>query len=565
MLSATRSRLPLCRRAAFSIQYQARFPRRYESSKSGPKLPAAYDKDLADDHDGPLYTNFADNAVFTFGVLRRFVKFTLIGFASVGVLTWTAFEGAHQYVEAVCLANESDPDVNKWGWDRDGGDTWRWSGGDAGGTDPRLGFKGRHAVRSAWMAQHWGIGSAGSVIGSKAFSAHPGGGRLSIVEARLEVAQEFLSLALTIARERAGRVHPDTLPTLLARHAGILERMGTRDALFEARAEFEQVWDALGGSGADADAARLALKLGDLNKRLGDTDDALDWWARAIQLAAPSPSPPELPLTPTVPASLPPSPLAQRTLAQTLVSLSAFYATSGRLADALSLESASLSLLSPFLSPAPPSDPAPQALHTLYLQHRTALLAIHRAEVAYALRAAPPAASLAADLQRAAQLAERVALALTGAPAVHPDAPLSAIPHPPVAEGERALVGAYARSQSMSRPARALLRDARRAAAEAWNLAGVLYEGQGAGKEGGKKGWLGGGREREESARDVERALECYERALGWAGVHADRVGNVAEPAEAMLEAEWRVLWGNYVRAREVVRNAKAQEKEKAK
>ncbi|KZT26205.1 hypothetical protein NEOLEDRAFT_1027559, partial [Neolentinus lepideus HHB14362 ss-1] len=472
---------------------------------------------------------FSDNAVFTLDVLRRFLKFSAIGVVAVGLATFTFYEGSHQYVELSSLAKETDPDVKKWGWDRDGGEEWRWSGGDNGGTDPNLGLKASHAVRSAWMALNWPLASSGSVINSKAFSGRGGGG-VSMVEARLEMAQEFLTIAINLAKARADRLHPDTLPTLLARHAGILERMGTRDALFECRSEYEQVWHALPAQALDP--ARVALKLGDLNKRLGDEADALSWWSRAIHLAADTPDP-----TPAVPPTLPASPLAQRTLAQTLVSLSAYYATTNQLKPASALESAALALLTPALTaPTPPTAYPAHTLHTLFLRHRAALLALHRAEVAHALRAADTP-WCAAQLESAARASEGVVLALTGAPAVHPDAPESAIPHPPVPEGERALLRAWGDSQSMRRPAGSLLRDARRSAAEAWNLVGVLCEGVG----------------RQKGKGDVERALECYERALGWAGVKADRVGNVAEPGEATLEAEWRVLWGNYVRVREVV------------
>jgi len=56
-----------------------------------------------------------------------------------------------------------------------------------------------------------------------------------------------------------------------------------------------------------------------------------------------------------------------------------------------------------------------------------------------------------------------------------------------------------------------------------------------------------------------EMALQCYERALGWAGVSADRPGGVADPGEGILEAEWKVFWANYVRARDAVRKGMAK------
>ena len=87
----------------------------------------------------------------------------------------------------------------------------------------------------------------------------------------------------------------------------------------------------------------------------------------------------------------------------------------------------------------------------------------------------------------------------------------------------------------MKKPASSLLRDSRRSAAEAWNLIGVLTEGSG-------------------SADAHAKALECYERALGWAGVGRDKAGAIGQPGEGTLESEWKVFWSNYVRAREVVK-----------
>jgi hypothetical protein len=83
----------------------------------------------------------------------------------------------------------------------------------------------------------------------------------------------------------------------------------------------------------------------------------------------------------------------------------------------------------------------------------------------------------------------------------------------------------------MRKTATSLLRDARRTAAEAWNLMGTLNE-------------LSDG-------SSPEKVLRCYERAIGWAGV-ATGPGR-AEAAEGTLESDWRVLWGNYCRARNAV------------
>ncbi|KIP08187.1 hypothetical protein PHLGIDRAFT_69796 [Phlebiopsis gigantea 11061_1 CR5-6] len=515
------------RRAAFhSPQRPSLTPRqgcrRLQSSSSKPPAPVQQDPT----HPSPLHEHFIQQTTVAIDFFGRFLKFSAIGLVTVSITTWTAFECAHQYVECAEMAPEQDEEVRRWQWDLE---AEKWTGGASGGTDPALGMVGRHLIRAAWMAQNWGTGSNSSAIASNASSGRGAGG-LNIVEARLEYAQEFLRTALNIAEQRmeSGKLKPQTIGDLLSRHANVMERMGTRDALVEARLEYERIWASQPGKGVLA--ARTALKLGDINSQLGDKEDALAWWVRTFQLLQGKASAAE-PGTSLIPESIPSEPLAQRTFISTLISLSAFHAMSGQLRQAQAVEETSLNLLRTIPQPQSLNDASPpQALHALYILHRSSLLSIHLAEVLYALRNKPVASI--EWLTRAAESAERVALTLTGLPSVHPDAPQSKIPHPPAPETP--LVPAYSKSVSMSRPARGLLRDSRRTAAEAWSLIGVLTETSSA--PGAK-----------------ERAVECYERALGWAGVGADGPGGIGKAGEGMLESEWKVLWSNYVRARDAV------------
>ncbi|KAJ3484009.1 hypothetical protein NLI96_g5927 [Meripilus lineatus] len=510
-----------------------RNPRLFARLQSGQSRPPSVETETIRHPSVFIEEGYVRNTISAVDYFRRFLKYSVVGLLTVGVTTWTAFEGAHMWVENAELATDNDDEIRKWEWDIE---AERWTGGPRGGTDRGLGFMGRHAVRSAWMAQHWGIGAtgSGSVIGSNAFTGRGGSGAggLNIVETRLELAQNFIQTALQVAEKRmaSGKIRPETVTELLQRHASIMERMGTRDALFEARMEFERVWSQLPGKGVDA--ARTALKLGDINQRIGDREDAMSWWARAFHLLheGNDKSLPQVP--PKVPEALPSSPLAQRTLISALVSLSAHYATSGQLRQAQAIEEASLELLrSVQQPPSAQSTTPPQALHALYILHRSALLSIHLAEVLYGLRSR--AARSTQWLYQAAESSERVALALTGLPSVHPDAPQSKIPHPPSSEAP--LLSEYAKSLSMRKPAISLLRDARRTAAEAWSLLGLLAEAT-------------------EAPGSMERALECYERALGWAGVSSDRAGGIGKPGEGTLQTEWNVLWSNYVRARNSLR-----------
>lgn len=525
MLSRARRRIP-----AVLPRYVPPRPqlvaRRYASSENKPPAP------LPDDVRPTPYLNdsFASHTMFTVDFFRRFIKYTAVGIVVVAVSSWTAFEGAHMWVENVALAQDTEEDAKQWGWDVEAD---KWSGSPKGGTDPGLGFTGRHAVRSAWMVLYWGTGSSTNVVASKAFTGRNGeGATLAPIHATLEYAQEFLRIALEGAEQAnaKGRLHPMTITSLLARRADVISRMGTRNALDEARSEYERVWSNVAGKGVQA--ARIALKLGDLNRRLGDTEDALFWWARSIELAAGKnhATPPNA--HPIVPETVPTSPLAQRTLVSTLVSLSAFYATTGQLREAKAAEESSLNLLRAIPSPQSFDDASPgQALHCLYILHRSSIISIHLAEVLYALRTKP--ATSVDWLTRAAESSERVALSLSGLPPTHPDAPGSKIPHPPASETP--LTEQYAKSKSMNGPAKNLLRDARRTAAEAWNLIGVLTEGS-------------------KSPDAPAKALECYERALGWAGVGRDKAGGIGQPGEGTLESDWQVFWANYVRTREAVK-----------
>ncbi|EIN07367.1 hypothetical protein PUNSTDRAFT_105049 [Punctularia strigosozonata HHB-11173 SS5] len=460
---------------------------------------------------------------------RRFIKFLLITSIAAGTIAGVAWEGAHLWVEYVGLAAEADPEAKKWQWDKE---MERWSGTESG-TDTALGIWARHAVRSAWTSMHWGTGVTGkaahSAGPSSSTNASPRGSGLNAVEFELEFAHDALAKALEVAMQKQdkGKLHPRTIPQLHARHAGVLEAMGVPAALVEAREELEQAlrhgqWDV-------SESARVAWKLGDLNQRLHDGEEAKFWWLKSIELSGGGSSPSSNAPVAPIPQVLPPSPFDQRTLASALVSLSAFYSQTGNLKQARSLQEDSLKLLSSFPALSASTSSPAQTLHTLYLAHRTALLRVHLAEVSYALRSSSQT-SLAL-LQDAARASERVALTLTGLPLVHPDAPTSSIPHPP--SSDRPLLPSYQSSPSMSAPAKGLLRDARRSASEAWNLMGVVIEAQ-AGQDTAK-------------ARD---AMECYERALGWIGWSEEK----QEAGEGILEAEWKTIWRNYVRTRDFVR-----------
>ena len=455
--------------------------------------------------------NYSNPASFATEYFGRVFKYSFVGLLTLGVTLGTAFEAAHFYVENVALAAEIDPDARKWEWDLQGD---RWSPRGSGGTEPTLGFRCRHAVRGAWMAQNWGTGSGESVIGGPNSSSTP-----NVVDSATQSAQDFLKIAISMAmtnRANGSNISEDALRILITRHATLLESLGYRDSLLEARSELERMWKAFPPSGVEA--SQIAQRLGDLNRRLGDFDDAIVWWTRAIQLAQGKEPTTRIPLV--VPASVPSSPLAQRSLISTLVSVSAFYATIGQLKKAQETETLSLDLIRLIKQPESFSSSSPgEALHALYILHRSAILSIHLAEVQHGLGSSPETSIQ--WLTNAAESSERVAFTLSEAThrASRRETPLSTIARSP-------LITSYSGSTSMQRPASSLLRDSRRSAAEAWHLIGLLTEG---------------------SRPGCSKAAEYYGRALGWIGIDAEKLDEGVLP---QVDEEWTPLLKNYIRVK---------------
>ncbi|KAK0459720.1 uncharacterized protein EV420DRAFT_1537366 [Desarmillaria tabescens] len=434
---------------------------------------------------------FAKPTLFVLDVGKRTLKFTFGGLVIVGVVALGTHEAYHQWIERVELAPRADDDeVGKWEWDAE---TPGWSGDAAkGGTDPGLGMQGRHLVRAAWASQTWAP-AVGITPGTQ---ANPSSGLTdlsTVVDARLYYGEKYLREALDIAekKESKQKLHPNTLPTLLTRHATVLEKMG-KDSWAKAKSQYGRVW-------ASKPSASVALKIGDLSNRLGQTEDALAWWARAIQLTQKDPTALVDTAKPAVPTVASSSPSAQRVLSSVLVSLSAFYATNRNFQEAEEIENSALDTLRSMTQPeSPPISPS-KSLHISTLLQRSSVLSVHQAEVLYA-RGKSPKESIK-WLSSAAESSESVPACIDQVSPV------------------------YKQTKTLQAPATDLLRDARRTASEAWNLMGILKE--------------------QISGRDQQSALECYDRALHWAGKLNDAGERIPD---VILSREWKVIMDNYTR-----------------
>jgi hypothetical protein len=257
---------------------------------------------------------------------------------------------------------------------------------------------------------------------------------------------------------------------------------------------------------------------------MGRNGDALYWWKKSIQLCE-GPTSSVGPLL--EPEEVPTSPWAQRIIASALVSISAFYAQHGKLADAQKFEESSLSLLRSIPTPESISTASPpQALHALFLLQRSSLLSVHLAEVLHAQK--QPVLASIQYLSLAASSSERVARALSDLPVQQGPGQLHETPIP---QGEDQISPVYSASKTLSPVASRLYRDAKRTAAEAWNLLGILYE--------------------KHEGRSSKTALLCYERAIQWAGKKGEGDEGVSIANEAATEADWNVFYANFQRAKE--------------
>jgi tetratricopeptide (TPR) repeat protein len=455
--------------------------------------------------------NYARPTAFAFSVFHKIIKYSIGGIAIMAGVTALGLEATHQWVEHIELQPELKGDPFGWESERD-----RWTGGPQGGTDSRLGWWARRAVRSAWIPLNWGSDNFESIIGVG--EGEEGG--LNIFERKYAVAETFLRGAIEAAQKRISEPSDHALLELTNLHAAVVERMGGRANLEAARTEWESLLSLLPAHGNET--ARIAKRLGDLNARLGNITLAIDAWNRSLDATGF-----------TQQGRLPSEPSSQRTTISTLLSISGNYALQRELQLAKQTEETALSMLEPLPIPSLTritKDTAPEQLHRLFTYHRSALFMIHLAEVMWAQSSRKNLTTSLDYLAKAAEKSEHTALLLTGTPRVHPDAPLSAIPHPPVPNAN--LLTVFGSSKTLGQPARSLLRDARRSAAEAWNLRGLLLEGGKGDKE----------------------ALECFERALEWAGGQ-----NNIEGEGDVLERYRKQIWRNWTRLRERVLVSKSQ------
>ncbi|WFD18037.1 hypothetical protein MCAP1_000249 [Malassezia caprae] len=345
----------------------------------------------------------SDPVIETIALASRITRILLGSALVVGGVTLASWEGMHQYVERVSMPQAASQDFHSGdAMDND----FEFAADDRPDallhmrhTDPRLGTFGRHIVRAAWMAEHWGGGIAPGVLF--------GGGSSRPVPTDaldhngLAMAETFLASAVDLAEKRHMSVpdfaQPGTPvdPTAVSLElwlAHIREKMGSPMALTRAANACEKLFDA---SSDPVLRRSLATRLATQCSRLGQWDESVRWMDRAMQESAHDT------LRATVDKllareSLPLTPLETRQSIETLQALSTLHvrqATAAEterapLEEALRIQLAALRLANTSTVGQGVAGTA-ERLQELWIQQRQAVLAMHVAETLYALHKEP--------------------------------------------------------------------------------------------------------------------------------------------------------------------------------
>ncbi|CAK5277698.1 unnamed protein product [Mycena citricolor] len=406
-----------------------------------------------------------------------------------------------------------EPDIREYGWDLE---AERWTGDPTqGGTDSGLPSAGREAVRTAWFSYHRPANYSSSDVS-------PADGP-NVVDSLIMRTESCLRGAIAIAEDPnvISHLHPSTLPDLILRRASVLERLGP-ERLDEARVQYgEMFWNVMGGRGLEG--ARIAVKLGDLSRRIGDGDEAVAWWARAIRLSETDGVYSNTGTTSViVPESPGSSPAAQRSMLSALLSASAYYASTRQLKQARKVTEDTLHLFEPLQSSEGKPRP-PHMLHVLFVRQRSAVLSTHLGEILWAQKA--PAEQYERRLLASVLGSEEVAFHLVGMTFKGADELTQASP---LQVQKRPILGAYSSHPALKKPAETLLQDAQRSAAATLNILGELVE-----REGPDRHHI---------------ALAYYTKALCWLGQPTSADGENWERMDFVLREEWMPILNNYER-----------------
>ncbi|WFD43672.1 hypothetical protein MPSI1_002336 [Malassezia psittaci] len=302
----------------------------------------------------------SDPVIETISLASRIARILVGSVLVVGSMTFVVWEGAHQYVEHAAMPSTATVDLDTtydpYGWDLE---DQLHHFGLVSHTDRRLGIFGRHMVRSAWMAEHWGGGIAPQAI----FGLAPRGSTMRQtpdLEAHhgLQLAERFLSTSLHIADAKKIRVEELNLEdkpldwtavTLEAWLANLRTKIATPATLAAAEVGYEKLYDALHAQPHTEPFCKiLATRIGTVQAQLGQLSQGISWFQRALDK-----EPSDVINAALADTYMPSSPLDTRLAVHTLQTLSRGYvlassqseAPRAQLYEALRAQLAALHLL----------------------------------------------------------------------------------------------------------------------------------------------------------------------------------------------------------------------------
>jgi hypothetical protein len=421
---------------------------------------------------------------------KLWLRYSAAGVISLVGFTFAAYQGSHIYVQHRVLRDTSTATANRAAGSENGYVDGEWSDPwIVAANDPTLDWKTRGAVRSAWMSLNW---------------SPPGVNHIN----RLRSAGIYIHTAL---QSYSDSQKPPPI-SLLALYAQIQADIPHPESRSRARAAYDELaartpTNSIESANAYHSLGRLLLRSGWSEHKAG-----VEAISKALGIVV---SPTYLQSSNAF--------AARRIEVQSYLDLSTHYIAVQDLPSALQIQSNALERFIPqsFLTS---GDESPGTLlHELFIQQRLAALSIQRAELTYATSKArkPPVADTIQLLASAAATTETIARKL-----FTQDAELySAVKHFTPAINQK-----FIATPPLSSASNSLCREIARTIATSYNLAAFLHESTSKDRE---------------DPQALQRAYECYEKALWWCG---DDKG----PSVYFSQAEWERVWGNYVRLRQI-------------
>jgi hypothetical protein len=197
--------------------------------------PATTQRNAATDYQSEEYSSPFAAVASIFGRIFRIAVYGSVAAVVSGLCVW---QGTNLWIEYIAMGRALPLIQDEFAWEEDEQDAW--SGNHAGGgTDKRLSFYSRLAIRSAYSAQLYSagpldIGKSGGHLIQNAREA------MQVPDKGYLAAEQHLLYAIATAREQNIELPDRAIIELEQRLASIRERVAGKAYLLEARKGWER-------------------------------------------------------------------------------------------------------------------------------------------------------------------------------------------------------------------------------------------------------------------------------------------------------------------------------------